>query len=91
MFPAISIILFFALGLAFFVLSSKNDFGIDNLKNSGKSNDNDLFDKEIKEEKQEDETNKEVLETEVKDEIKEEKKEEETNKEELDEGEKTNQ
>ena len=43
MLPAIAILLFFGLGVAFFVISSKDDFGIRNLKNTTSSG-NDVHD-----------------------------------------------
>ena len=51
MFPVIAIILFFGLGLAFFISSSQNDFGIDNIKNRWGTNDKDQLHNKIKEEK----------------------------------------
>tara|TARA_Y100001968_G_C19371723_1_gene725438 strand:- start:338 stop:613 length:276 start_codon:yes stop_codon:yes gene_type:complete len=85
MFPVLAIILFFALGLAFFVLSSKNDFGIDKIKNSSKSNDQDLLNQEIKKEKQVEKLSEEEFESEVKEEIKKENQDGDLNKEDLDE------
>tara|TARA_B100001029_G_C14627752_1_gene217516 strand:+ start:288 stop:503 length:216 start_codon:yes stop_codon:yes gene_type:complete len=51
MFPVVAIILFFGLGLAFFILSSKNDFGMDNIKNRWGTNDKDQLKNTTKEEK----------------------------------------
>ena len=81
MLPALAIILFFALGLAFFVLSSSNDFGIDKLKNNNNSNEIDRSNKDSNEEKQSENSNKEGFINEVIGESNEEKEAEESNEE----------
>ena len=57
MFPVVAIILFFGLGLAFFILSSKDDFGMDNIKNRWGSNDKDQLNDKINQEKPVEESN----------------------------------
>ena len=61
MFPVVAIILFFGLGLAFFILSSKNDFGMDNIKNRWGTNDKDQLKNTTKEEKPVEEPSEEGL------------------------------